>query len=63
MRERSDGLGELRQVVERFPRHAALKRVIARRGVPIREDVRTPLRGLTDDERRELDAAVEPWLG
>ncbi|TML88232.1 MAG: dihydrodipicolinate synthase family protein [Actinobacteria bacterium] len=63
VRERSDGLGELRQVVERFPRHAALKRVIARRGVPIREDVRTPLRGLTDDERRELDAAVEPWLG
>ena len=63
VRDRSDGLGELRQVIERFPRHAALKRVIARRGVPIREDVRAPLRGLTDDERRELDAAVEPWLG
>ena len=63
VRDRSDGLGELRQVIERFPRHAALKRVIARRGVPVREDVRAPLRGLTDDERRELDAAVEPWLG
>jgi dihydrodipicolinate synthase/N-acetylneuraminate lyase len=63
VRERSDALGELRQVVERFPRHAALKRVIARRGVPIREDVRAPLRPLTDGERRELDAAVGPWLG
>jgi dihydrodipicolinate synthase/N-acetylneuraminate lyase len=62
VRERSDRLGELRQVVERFPRHAALKRVIARRGVPLQEDVRAPLRALTDDERRELDAAVEPWL-
>jgi dihydrodipicolinate synthase/N-acetylneuraminate lyase len=49
-------------VVERFPRHAALKHVIARRGVPMREDVRAPLRALTDDEQRELDAALEPWL-
>jgi dihydrodipicolinate synthase/N-acetylneuraminate lyase len=48
-------LGELRAAVERFPRHAALKRLLARRGVPVREDVRAPLRGLTDAERRELD--------
>jgi dihydrodipicolinate synthase/N-acetylneuraminate lyase len=53
------GLGELRAVVERFPRHAALKRIVARRGVPVGEDVRRPLRGLTDDERRELDAWLE----
>ncbi len=45
-------LGELRAAVERFPRHAALKAVVAARGVPIREDVRRPLRGLTDEERR-----------
>lgn len=51
-------LGEIRETIERFPRHAALKRILARRGVPVREDVRAPLRGLTDDERRELDA----WL-
>src|SRR6266511_4760407 len=51
-------LGEIRETVERYPRHAALKRVAARKGVPIREDVRAPLRGLTEDERRELDA----WL-
>lgn len=52
-------LGELRASVERFPRHAALKRIVARRGVPIREDVRAPLRGLTDDERNELDRWLE----
>jgi len=54
----STAAGELRAVVERFPRHAALKAVVAARGVPIREDVRAPLRGLTDDERRELLAAI-----
>lgn len=53
------GLGELRAAVERFPRHAALKRIVARRGVPIREDVRAPLRRLTDDERIELDRWLE----
>jgi dihydrodipicolinate synthase/N-acetylneuraminate lyase len=52
-------LGELRAGVERYPRHAALKRIVAQRGVPIREDVRAPLRGLTDDERTELDRWLE----
>ena len=52
-------LADLRAGVERFPRHAALKRVVARRGVPIREDVRAPLRSLTDGERRELDRWLE----
>jgi len=51
--------GELRGIVERFPRHAALKGVVASRGVPMGEAVRAPLRGLTDAERRELLAAVE----
>jgi len=46
--------GELRTLVERLPRHAALKAVVASKGVPIREDVRAPLRGLTDDERSLL---------
>ena len=57
--EEATGIGELRAAVERFPRHAALKRIVARRGVPIREDVRAPLRGLTDDERTELDRWLE----
>jgi len=48
-------LGELRAFVERFPRQAALKRLLSRQGVPVREDVRAPLRGLTAEERSELD--------
>ena len=49
-------LAELRAFVERFPRQAALKRLLGRQGVPVREDVRPPLRGLTPEERDELDA-------
>jgi dihydrodipicolinate synthase/N-acetylneuraminate lyase len=56
-------LGELRDFVERFPRQAALKRILALRGVPIGEDVRAPLRSLTAEERSELDAWVEALLG
>lgn len=55
-------LSELRSFVERFPRQAALKRLLARRGVPVREDVRAPLRSLTPDERDELDAWHESLL-
>jgi dihydrodipicolinate synthase/N-acetylneuraminate lyase len=51
-------LEELRDGLERFPFHAAAKHVLARRGVPIREDVRGPLRGLTEGEREALDK----WL-
>jgi dihydrodipicolinate synthase/N-acetylneuraminate lyase len=54
----STAAGELRAVVDRFPRHAALKAVVASKGVPIREDVRAPLRQLTDAERAELLASV-----
>jgi 4-hydroxy-tetrahydrodipicolinate synthase len=50
----STAAGALRASVERFPRHAALKAVVRARGVPIEEDVRGPLRGLTGDERAEL---------
>ena len=47
-------LGELRAAVERFPRHAALKFVLGLLGVPVREDVRRPLRQLSEGEREEL---------
>ena len=47
-------LGELRAAVERFPRHAALKFILGLRGVPVREDVRRPLRQLSGGEREEL---------
>ena len=52
-------LGELRAAVERFPRHAALKFLLGLRGVPMREDVRRPLRQLTDGERDELRGWLE----
>jgi dihydrodipicolinate synthase/N-acetylneuraminate lyase len=60
--ERSAELGELRDGLEAFPRHAALKRILGLRGVPVRGDVRAPLRGLDEDERRELDAWGQQWL-
>jgi dihydrodipicolinate synthase/N-acetylneuraminate lyase len=55
-------VGGLRELIERFPRHAALKHVLVRRGVPINEDVRRPLRALTDGERNGLDTELTAWL-
>jgi dihydrodipicolinate synthase/N-acetylneuraminate lyase len=52
--ERSAEAERLRAALERFPFHAAAKLVVARRGVPIRPDVRAPLRMLTEAERNEL---------
>lgn len=49
-------LSQMRAFVERFPRQAALKRLLGRQGIPVREDVRAPLRTLTFEERDELDA-------
>jgi dihydrodipicolinate synthase/N-acetylneuraminate lyase len=52
-------LGELRASIEQLPRHAALKAVLALKGVPIREDVRPPLRQLLENEREGLRAWLE----
>ncbi len=52
-------LGELRAAIELCPRHAALKYVLGLRGVPVREDVRGPLRQLVDSERAELRGWLE----
>lgn len=57
--EREGDLAPVRAAVERFPFQAALKRVLARGGLPVREDVRAPLRTLTDAERDELDRWLE----
>jgi dihydrodipicolinate synthase/N-acetylneuraminate lyase len=54
----SADLGPVRDAVQRFPFQSALKAVLARRGVPIRPDVRRPLRALTEEET----AALETWL-
>ena len=62
VRERTSDAGELERLrdgLERFPFHAAAKRALARRGLPIREDVRAPLRRLTEEECRELDEWLE----
>jgi len=58
VRDRSDELASLRESIERFPRHAALKHVVRRRGVPVRPEVRPPLRLLTQEEERDLDAGL-----
>jgi len=47
-----------RAALERWPFHAALKTVLGLRGLPVRPDVRAPLRTLTADEHEQL----RQWL-
>jgi dihydrodipicolinate synthase/N-acetylneuraminate lyase len=49
---------ELRSALAGIPFHAALKAVLGERGVPVREDVRPPLRGLTGEERAAVARLV-----
>ena len=51
----AEGLKALRGQVEELQRHAALKRILARRGVTIQPDVRAPLRDLDESELAALD--------
>ncbi|MGH3081041.1 MAG: dihydrodipicolinate synthase family protein [Gaiellaceae bacterium] len=53
-----EGGAEKRAVLERFPFQSALKTVLGLRDLPVRPDVRAPLRALDPDERAEL----EQWL-
>jgi dihydrodipicolinate synthase/N-acetylneuraminate lyase len=53
---------ELRDALQRAPFVSAAKRALGRRGVPVREDVRAPLRVLTGDERVDVDQTVSEWL-
>jgi dihydrodipicolinate synthase/N-acetylneuraminate lyase len=55
-------LAEIRAHAESFPRHAAFKHVLGRRGVPVGPDVRPPLRALTADEASRLDAWLETYV-
>jgi len=59
VRDQDGDVGAHRAALDRFPFQAAAKYVLGRRGVPVREDVRAPLRRLRDDEKRELDAWLE----
>jgi dihydrodipicolinate synthase/N-acetylneuraminate lyase len=58
----SADLAPVRAAMERFPLQAAAKLVLARRGVPVGPDVRRPLRTLTGEERKELEAWLESSL-
>jgi dihydrodipicolinate synthase/N-acetylneuraminate lyase len=59
VRDLDGDIGNLRRELDRFPFQAAAKYVLERRGVPVREDVRAPLRRLTDREKRQLDEWLE----
>jgi dihydrodipicolinate synthase/N-acetylneuraminate lyase len=52
----------LREALERVPFIPAVKHVLAKRGLPVREHVRGPLRGLMPDERAHVDQTLEAWL-
>jgi len=60
--EAAETVRSLRTALERFPFVPAAKRALGMRGVPVREDVRGPLRTLTDEERAEVDRTVAEWL-
>jgi dihydrodipicolinate synthase/N-acetylneuraminate lyase len=51
----------LRARLQQFPFHAASKAALGLRGVPVGPEVRAPLRGLTDDERAEVERIVAAW--
>lgn len=61
--EGAEALATLRASVERFPRQAAMKRLLAAQGVPVRPDVRAPLRDLSAGETQELDGLLASALG
>ncbi len=59
--EAGERVGALRASLQALPFHAASKTALALRGVPVRPDVRPPLRGLRDDERHEVERIVREW--
>lgn len=59
--EAGERVGALRASLQRLPFHAASKMVLGLRGVPVGGAVRAPLRGLSDDERAEVERIVAEW--
>lgn len=51
-------VGALRATLQELPVPAVFKAILGMRGVPVREDVRRPLRTLTPDERRVAERAL-----
>jgi len=58
----SERCGRARDAVQRFPFHAALKRLLALRGVPVGGAVRAPLRALSAGEERAFEATAATVL-
>jgi dihydrodipicolinate synthase/N-acetylneuraminate lyase len=56
-----DRAATLRAELQRFPFHAASKAALGFRGVPVRQEVRAPLRGLTEAELAEVERIVAAW--
>jgi dihydrodipicolinate synthase/N-acetylneuraminate lyase len=52
-------LTAIRNALEAQPFIASAKHVLGRRGVPLAADMRAPMRPLTADEMRQLDAAMD----
>jgi dihydrodipicolinate synthase/N-acetylneuraminate lyase len=61
--ERSALVEGLRAVLSRHPFQASVKRALAFRGVPVRGDVRAPLRPLGTDAAERLRAELERLIG
>ena len=57
--ERGGDVSHLRAALERYPFQAAAKFCLGRLGVPVREDVRRPLRTLLPAEQEELGTWLE----
>jgi dihydrodipicolinate synthase/N-acetylneuraminate lyase len=59
--EAGERAAELRAALQRLPFHAASKTALGLRGVPVGPEVRPPLRGLTGEERAEVERIVAAW--
>jgi N-acetylneuraminate lyase len=59
--EGAERAGALRAALQRLPFHAASKAALGLRGVPVGPEVRAPLRGLTREERAEVERIVRDW--
>ncbi len=58
----STRVGKLRALLDGYQRLAALKAVVVSKGVPIGEDMRAPLRSLSDEERLNLFSDLEGFF-
>jgi dihydrodipicolinate synthase/N-acetylneuraminate lyase len=59
--ENAEKATSLRAALQKLPFHAATKTALGLRGVPVAPEVAAPLRGLTDEERREVERIVREW--